>query len=75
MHGDKEFDKIATDILPVQLQTCSVDNHIPEIERSIQTRKHENQLSCHAMTYKCLPRVMVCEIIKQGNVFYNALGT
>jgi hypothetical protein len=75
IHADVEFDKIKIAILPVRLITCGVDNHVPEIERSVQTQKNENRSVCCAMPYKCFPRLMVREIIKQGNEFLNAFGT
>ena len=74
MYGDKEFDKIEKEILPIRLRTVAVDEHVPEIERSIQTQKNENRLVCYAMPFKCIPRVMVREIISQGNAFLNTLG-
>ena len=40
IHADVEFDKIKIDILPVRLITCGVDDHVPEIERSVQTQKN-----------------------------------
>jgi hypothetical protein len=75
IHADVEFDKIKIAILPVRLITCGVDDHVPEIERSVQTQKNENRSVCYAMPYKCFPRLMVREIIKQGNEFLNAFGT
>ena len=75
LHGDREFEKIELDIKPVRLQTCGVDEHVPEIERSVQTQKNENRSACHAMPYKCIPRIMVRELVKQGNEFLNAFGS
>jgi hypothetical protein len=75
IHADKEFEKAETDLLPVRLRICGVDDHVPEIERSVQTQKNENRAVCFAMPYKCFPRVMVRELVKQGNEFLNAFGT
>ena len=75
LHADNEFNKVEQDILPVRLRCCGVDDHVPEIERSVQTQKNENRTVCHAMPYKCFPRVMVREIVKQGNEFLNAFGS
>ena len=74
VHADKEFEKVENDILPVNMQICGVDDHVPEIERSVQTQKNENRLVCQAMPYRCLPRIMIQDLIKQGNVFLNAFG-
>jgi hypothetical protein len=75
IHADVKFDKIKIDVLPVRLITCGVDDHVPEIERSVQTQKNENRSVCYAMPYKCFPRLMVRELITQGNEFLNAFGS
>ena len=74
IHADNEFETVADDILPARLVCCGTDEHIPEIERSIQTQKNENRSLCHSMPYNTIPRIMVREIIKQGNSFLNAFG-
>ena len=75
IHADNEFSKVGNDLLPVRMRLCGVDDHVPEIERSVQTQKNENRAVCHAMPYKCMPRIMVRELIKQGNEFLNAFGS
>ena len=75
IHADNEFKKIENEVLPVRLHLCGTDDHVPEIERSVQTQKNENRSVCHAMPYKCLPRIMVRELITQGNAFLNAFGS
>lgn len=54
MHADNEFEKIRHDVLPTRLECCGVDDHVPEIERSIQTIKNETRSSCNAMPYRCV---------------------
>ena len=75
IHADNEFEKVKQDLLPVRLRTVGTDEHIPEVERSVQTQKNENRAVCYAMPYKCFPQVMVREIVLQGNVFLNAFGS
>jgi hypothetical protein len=75
IHADKEFEKVENDVLPVRMRICGVDEHVPEIERSVQTQKNENRSTCYAMPYRCIPRLMVRELIKQGNTFLNAFGS
>jgi len=75
IHADNEFQKIQNEVLPVRLHLCGTNDHVPEIERSVQTQKNENRSVCHAMPYKCLPRIMVRELIAQGNSFLNAFGS
>ena len=74
MYADNELHKVKHEILPIRLECCEVDDHVPEVERSIQTVKNESRTLCHAMPYKCIPRIMVREIVKQGNNFLNAFG-
>ena len=75
VHTVMEFELVEPLILPMRLRVCGKDDHVPEIERSIQTQKNENRSVCHAMPYRCLPRVMLRELIKQGNIFLNAFGS
>ena len=74
IHADKEFEKAEQDLLPVRLRTVDADDHVPKIEHSIQTQKKENRAVCYVMPYKCIPQIMVQEIIKRGNAFLNAFG-
>ena len=75
MQADSEFKKVRNDLLPVRLRTCGVDDHVPEIERSVQTQKNEIYSVCHAMPYRSIPRIMVRGLFKQGNTFLNAFGS
>ena len=74
IHADSEFKKVESDLLPIRLHLCPTDAHVPEIERSVQTQKHENRSACYAMPYRCLPRIMVRELVAQGNAFLNAFN-
>ena len=42
IHADNEFYKIRHNILPIRLHIVGTDEHVPEIEQSVQTQKHEN---------------------------------
>ena len=75
VHADNEFEKVGNDLLPVQMCLCGTDEHVPEIERSVQTQKNEKRSVCHAMPYKCMPHILIRELIKQGNEFLNAFGS
>lgn len=74
MYANKEFEKVRHDILPTRLECCGVDNHVPEIERLIQTIKNETRSSCNTMPYRCVPKIMVKAIVKTANKFLNAFG-
>ena len=72
---DKEFETIRNDVRPAVLQVCGTDEHVPEVERSIQTLKNDSRSVCHAMPYQCLPKIMVRELVTQGNEYLNAFGS
>ena len=38
-HADNEFEKRAKELLPIRLRTVGTDEHVPDIEQSIQTKK------------------------------------
>ena len=63
-----------SNILPIRLHTVGTDEHVPEVERSIQTEKNENRAICHAMPYRCIPKLMLRELLQQSNSFLNAIG-
>ncbi|CAJ1952620.1 unnamed protein product [Cylindrotheca closterium] len=75
IHADNESGKVEKDVLPALLVCCEVDDHVPEIERSVQTMKNDSRSTCHAMPYLCYPRMMVQAIIKTGVAFLNAFGS
>ena len=71
VNSNKEFEKTETDLLPVILRICGVDDNVPEIDRSVQTQKNNNRSVCYAMPYKCIPHVMIIDLVKQGNDYLN----
>ena len=74
VHIDKEFEKVERKLLPVRMRICLVNDHVPEIEPSIQTQKNKNWSVCQAMPYRCIPCIMIRELVKQGNTFLKAFG-
>ena len=74
VHADLEFEPCRTHLHPIRLVTVGKDEHVPEIERSVQTSKHENRSICHAMPYKCIPLLMLRELIRMSNTMLNAFG-
>ena len=74
IHADLEFEKCRHRLHPIRLVTVAKDAHVPEIERSVQTSKHENRSVCHTMPYKCFPLLMLRELIRMSNTMLNAFG-
>lgn len=71
LHADNAFEKIKSEILPIRLECCGVDKHVPEVERSIQTIRNKSRSMCNALPYKILPRVMTKAITTTGMCFPN----
>ena len=74
IHADNEFSKVEDDIRPIRIHACGTDEHVPEIERSVQTCKNENRSVCHSLPYCCMPRLMIGQLIMQSNTFLNTFG-
>lgn len=53
IHADNEFSKVENDVLPARIVCCGVDDHVPEVERSVQTMKNDERSVCQAMPYLC----------------------
>ena len=64
IHGDKQFDCLREDIRPIQLHTASKGEHVPEIERSIQTIKWDIRTMYHALTFEKYPPLMIKEMVE-----------
>ena len=75
VHANKEFEKTETYLPPVRLRICGVDEHVPKIEWSVKTQKNDNHAVCYTIPYKCIPHVMIRELVKQGNEFLNSFRT
>ena len=71
MHTDLEFKCIQEDILPVQLETVGKDDHIGEVERSIQTAKGTAQTTVTGLPFKQWPRQMIIELVAACMRFLN----
>ena len=73
IYGDLEFEIVRSSILPTRTHTCVTDEHIL-IEHSVQTQKNENRHVHYTMPHRWFPRLMVRDIITQGNAFLNAFA-
>lgn len=57
-----EFDCIKTEILSIRLNLTVHDNHVGEVERSIQTIKERVRSNVHSMPFKRLPKMMIDQL-------------
>ena len=71
--GDEEFDveDIITQILPETLHTCSADEHIHRIERTIQTIKERACTICHTLPYDAFPKLVTTSLMKNVAMWIN----
>ena len=77
VHGDQEFECIRTELLSLHLQdgfrflqhgialeTCTMNDHIGEVERSIRTIKEVVRATAHGMPYRRLPRQLIRGLVE-----------
>ena len=63
VHADKEFECPRESLGNVSLEICGPDEHVPEVERSIRTMKETMRAMAHGLPYRCLPKLMVTELV------------
>ena len=63
IHTDKEFECLRESLGNVCLEICGPDEHVPEVERSIQTMKETMRAMAHGLPYRRLPKVMITELV------------
>ena len=60
--ADKQFQCLEDDILPMCLQIASKGEHVPKIERSIQTIKGDIRTALYALPFKKYPPILIKEM-------------
>ena len=68
--ADPEFEPLRA-VFP-SLNTCGVDEHIPEIERFIRTVKDRVRSVFHSLPYKYIPRLLLVHLVKAAVFWLNA---
>ena len=77
VHGDQEFACIKDELLGLHLQegfgflshgialeTCTMNDHVGEVERSIRTIKEVVRATAHGMPYRRLPRQLIHGLVE-----------
>jgi Reverse transcriptase (RNA-dependent DNA polymerase). len=72
IHADPEFKKVNHDVLPIHMRYCGAGEHVPEVERSVQTVKNGCRAQSHSMPYKRMPLIMIKRLIHMVTMFLNA---
>eukprot|EP00980_Cylindrotheca_fusiformis_P020123 scaffold7184_cov82-Cylindrotheca_fusiformis.AAC.2 len=76
MHADNEFEELLRLKLlnkKIHLETCAPDEHVPDVERAIQTIKDRNRTMVVGLRYKRYPCLLKREIVKQAAISMNLL--
>jgi hypothetical protein len=71
--GGQEFTCISNDILPIPINVADADDHIAEVERSIQTIKERTRCLVQGLPFKRIPKVMIRAAIENANKVMNQL--
>ena len=62
--GDQQFKCLEEKFRNIQFKIASVGEHVPEVERSIQTVKGGIRAVYHSMPYQILPPIMIKEMVE-----------
>ena len=84
VHGDQEFECIRTELLNLHLQdgfrflqhgialeTCTMNDHVGEVERSIRAVKDVVRATVHGMPYRRLPRQLIRGLVEYATCTLN----
>jgi hypothetical protein len=66
LHVDNEFACIREDIRPTNLNVANADDHVPEIERSIQTVKERTRCLANSLPYKRYPKLLSRSMVENA---------
>ena len=85
VHADQEFECVCSELLGVHLhngfgflsngvalETCTSNDHIGEIERSVRTVKEVIRSTAHGMPYRRLPRQLIHGLVEYSTRTLNA---
>jgi hypothetical protein len=59
IEGDREFNCIVNDILPITLNVADADDHVHEVERSIRTIKERTRCTIQGLPFRRIPKLMM----------------
>ena len=62
--GDGQFKCVEEHIRPTHFYTCAPGEHIPQVERSIQTLEGDCRTLYHGLPYKYYPKIMIQSLVQ-----------
>jgi hypothetical protein len=73
IHANMEFGCIKNKMLPVLMTLNASDDHVGDVERSIQAIKERIRADAHSMPLKRLPRLMIVELVRCAVMVLNQI--
>ena len=78
IRGDHQFDSLREALRPALLHTTAAGEHVPEVERSVQTIECDCRTTYNGLPYKYYPSIMLKSLvrfsIRQRNLFPSVNG-
>jgi hypothetical protein len=71
VEGDQELSCLANSLLPTPLNIADADDHVAEVERSIQTIKERVRCLVQGLPFKRIPKAMMRATIENANKTLN----
>ena len=75
IRGDYQFKFLEESLRPIHLYTTSGGEHVPEVERSIQTLEGDARTVYHSLPYKHYPRELTKSLVEYVNHNRNIFTT
>ena len=74
LNVDNEFMNLTSECLGIgiTLNVAAANEHVPAIERRIRVIKERVRATRHTLPYKCMPKIMVVELVKFSVFWLNA---
>jgi len=73
LRGDGQFECLRESIRPTHLHTAAVGEHVPDVERSIQTIEDDCRAIYHGLPYRLYPKLMLTALantsVQNRNLF------
>ena len=73
IHGDGQFECLRESVRPTNLHISAAGEHVPEVERSIQTIEDDSRATYHSLPFKQYPKIMLVALanfsVRNRNMF------
>ena len=66
IHADQEFKCVREEFRPIELNKCTKDDHVPEIERSVRTVKERVRCTMESLRFNRIPKIMCRAVVEKA---------